>query len=63
VSLYKIDHPSLPSCPQMKICAHRLIDVEGDDRKQTASVIDGTCWPPKRFLFKRRAFMVHLAAW
>jgi hypothetical protein len=40
----------------MKICAHRLIDVEGDDRKQTASVIDGPCWPAQTFSIQAPRF-------
>jgi hypothetical protein len=57
VSLYKIDHHSLPSRPQIKICAQRLIDA-GATQRRTATVDDGTYRQVQTFLFKRRAFIL-----
>ena len=60
MSLYKIDHLWLPSRPQVKIWAQRLIDV-GRSPKQASSVNDGTYRPLRTFPFKRRVFHTEIA--
>jgi hypothetical protein len=59
VSLYKFNRLSLPSRPQMKSCAQRLIDVGA--MAKVASVNDGTYRPVQTFPIQAPRFHIEIA--